>query len=89
MSWVIDPDGNEWVVFVVLEDNLKETSTCCVTDEATEGAAQASCSTAGTVAPGVAAQANQPIILTPVSESKAVTTSCCGAQPAMVGIQPA
>jgi catechol 2,3-dioxygenase-like lactoylglutathione lyase family enzyme len=32
-SWVHDPDGNEWEVFVVLEDNLPETakaSTCCV-----------------------------------------------------------
>jgi catechol 2,3-dioxygenase-like lactoylglutathione lyase family enzyme len=33
-SWVHDPDGNEWEVFVVLEDNLPETETrqsaCCV-----------------------------------------------------------
>lgn len=33
-SWVQDPDGNEWEVFVVLEDNLPEHSTsgafeCC------------------------------------------------------------
>jgi catechol 2,3-dioxygenase-like lactoylglutathione lyase family enzyme len=33
-SWVHDPDGYEWEVFVVLEDNLAETSTCCVTGEA-------------------------------------------------------
>ena len=32
-TWVKDPDGNEWEVFVVLEDNLAETSTCCVPDE--------------------------------------------------------
>ena len=32
-TWVHDPDGNEWEVFVVLEDNLAETSTCCVPDE--------------------------------------------------------
>lgn len=31
-TWVHDPDGNEWEVFVVLEDNLPETSMCCVTD---------------------------------------------------------
>lgn len=31
-AWVQDPDGNEWEVFVVLEDNLPETSMCCVTD---------------------------------------------------------
>ena len=32
-TWVSDPDGNEWEVFVVLEDNLPEVkaevSTCC------------------------------------------------------------
>lgn len=33
-TWVSDPDGNEWEVFVVLEDNLPETSAagtgaCC------------------------------------------------------------
>jgi hypothetical protein len=27
-SWVRDPDGNEWEVFVVLEDNLAETDSC-------------------------------------------------------------
>jgi len=35
-TWVNDPDGNEWEVFVVLEDNLAETKTveassCCQT----------------------------------------------------------
>ena len=32
-TWVQDPDGNEWEVFVVLEDNLRETTTCCVPAE--------------------------------------------------------
>ena len=27
-TWVKDPDGNEWELFVVLEDNLAETSPC-------------------------------------------------------------
>ena len=27
-TWVRDPDGNEWEVFVVLQDNLKETAPC-------------------------------------------------------------
>ena len=34
-TWVRDPDGNEWEVFVVLEDNLPETAAaagCCGTD---------------------------------------------------------
>ncbi|NOT60506.1 MAG: glyoxalase/bleomycin resistance/dioxygenase family protein [Acidobacteria bacterium] len=33
-TWVSDPDGNEWEVFVVLEDHLPETEeaqSCCVT----------------------------------------------------------
>jgi len=31
-TWVRDPDGNEWEVFVVLEDNLAETAPCaCAT----------------------------------------------------------
>lgn len=39
-TWVKDPDGNEWEVFVVLEDNLPETSPCeCGTKLATEPAA--------------------------------------------------
>jgi catechol 2,3-dioxygenase-like lactoylglutathione lyase family enzyme len=32
-TWVRDPDGNEWEVFVVLADNLAESSTCCATDD--------------------------------------------------------
>ena len=35
-TWVRDPDGNEWEVFVVLEDNLPEQAApkaeCCGTD---------------------------------------------------------
>jgi len=32
-AWVNDPDGNEWEVFTVIEDNLSEAksddATCC------------------------------------------------------------
>src|SRR6185295_11371785 len=31
-TWVQDPDGNQWEVFVVLEDNLQATSMCCATE---------------------------------------------------------
>lgn len=27
-TWVRDPDGNEWEVFVVLKDNLQDTTAC-------------------------------------------------------------
>lgn len=38
-TWVRDPDGNEWEVFVVLQDNLAETPPCeCGTKVATESA---------------------------------------------------
>lgn len=48
-TWVNDPDGNEWEVFVVLEDNLPETnlsSACCG-----ETAAPAESACCGTTAP--------------------------------------
>ena len=32
-TWVRDPDGNEWEVFVVLEDNLAESNACCGTGD--------------------------------------------------------
>jgi catechol 2,3-dioxygenase-like lactoylglutathione lyase family enzyme len=39
-SWVHDPDGNEWEVFVVLEDNLPESATasaaCCASSNASQ-----------------------------------------------------
>lgn len=33
-TWVHDPDGNEWEVFVVLKDNLPQSASCCGTDAA-------------------------------------------------------
>ncbi|HYH05871.1 MAG TPA: ArsI/CadI family heavy metal resistance metalloenzyme [Thermoanaerobaculia bacterium] len=36
-TWVVDPDGNEWEAFVVLEDNLAEVTTaasCCTAESA-------------------------------------------------------
>lgn len=63
-TWVRDPDGNEWEVFVVLEDNLPETAPCeCgekVTAEAT--AIAAACCTP------------TPVGLT---HEKSAATSCC------------
>ena len=49
-TWVRDPDGNEWEVFVVLEDNLAETAPCeCGTKVVEEPAALASCCTTAPV----------------------------------------
>ena len=51
-TWVNDPDGNEWEVFVVLEDNLTESAACCGIDAEADAQA-ASCSTAD-LAPSLA-----------------------------------
>ena len=55
-SWVRDPDGNEWEVFVVLKDNLPETAPCECGDKASEadnqpivGVASANCCAPATV----------------------------------------
>jgi len=41
-AWVRDPDGNEWEVFVVLEDNLAETAACECGDKVAETASTVS-----------------------------------------------
>ena len=40
-TWVRDPDGNEWEVFVVLKDNLPETAPCECGTEANDTVAKA------------------------------------------------
>jgi catechol 2,3-dioxygenase-like lactoylglutathione lyase family enzyme len=43
-TWVHDPDGNSWEVFVVHEDNLPASPECsCATDAANEAGAGAAC----------------------------------------------
>ena len=42
-TWVRDPDGNAWEVFVVLEDNLPELAACCTGTNAQDSATQACC----------------------------------------------
>ena len=49
-TWVRDPDGNEWEVFVVLEDNLAETAPCeCGTQVEASTTETASCCTTAPV----------------------------------------
>jgi len=62
-AWVSDPDGNEWEVFVVLEDNLAESPTCCVTSDV-EGASESP--NAASTTPGDGCDADS-----------GATTSCC------------
>jgi catechol 2,3-dioxygenase-like lactoylglutathione lyase family enzyme len=42
-TWVRDPDGNEWEVFVVLEDNLPESTSCCTGTNVQGSEPQACC----------------------------------------------
>ena len=43
-TWVRDPDGNEWEVFVVLEDNLNEPASCeCGAQSLAENETAAAC----------------------------------------------
>jgi catechol 2,3-dioxygenase-like lactoylglutathione lyase family enzyme len=39
-TWVRDPDGNEWEVFVVLKDNLPESAPCECGDKVTDAVSQ-------------------------------------------------
>ncbi len=76
-TWVHDPDGYEWEVFVVLEDNLAETSMCCVTD------APVRLTAAGAEAQEAASCATSP------AESAAAPSSCgCTAAPPAAGQAP-
>ena len=69
-TWVHDPDGNEWEVFVVLEDNLTETAACCGTAVTEQNDAQASsCATADAA-----------------TSATAEAVSCCNTQPQAVEI---
>jgi catechol 2,3-dioxygenase-like lactoylglutathione lyase family enzyme len=74
-TWVHDPDGNEWEAFVVLEDNLPETTMCCVGDETGRAEAASAVSTIEETASCCA----------PATTSSA-TSSCCETPAAPVSI---
>jgi catechol 2,3-dioxygenase-like lactoylglutathione lyase family enzyme len=50
-TWVRDPDGNEWEVFVVLQDNLPETDPCACGTKLADTAAEAATESASCCAP--------------------------------------
>ena len=75
-TWVADPDGNEWEAFVVLEDNLAETSMCCAavepekaenTEAETVSAQTASCATEPTATTAAGSSCCAPAASSPVS----------------------
>ena len=65
-TWVRDPDGNEWEVFVVLQDNLAETAPCECGTKVEEATATQNASACCTPAP-VGVTREQPV----------VEASCC------------
>lgn len=92
-TWAHDPDGNEWEVFVVLEDNLAETTMCCATDvkeesvvkQETEAKQEAplqtsvSCATDKNAAIVVASSCCEPTtVATATTAATVEATSCCG-----------
>src|SRR5258705_2668998 len=58
-TWVQDPDGNEWEVFVVLQDNLPETAPCECGVKVAETSNEVE--TAATIASGCRAPAQEGI----------------------------
>jgi catechol 2,3-dioxygenase-like lactoylglutathione lyase family enzyme len=48
-TWVADPDGNEWEVFVVLQDNLAETDVCCGAEDTAEASVSSCCASSAPV----------------------------------------
>jgi len=79
-TWVHDPDGNEWEVFVVLEDNLPEASgggSCCATREADR-----------LDAAGAGAQAAASCAASPAEAAAAAGSCGCTAAPPPAGQAP-
>lgn len=83
-TWVNDPDGNEWEVFVVKEDNLAETSMCCVTDEESGNVACAAPEVAEVQNDLKAEPASCACETTAPAEGEA---ACCETQAAKFGIE--
>ena len=70
-TWVRDPDGNEWEVFAVLEDNLGETAPC----ECGEKVSDAEIVSSNRVVSPTACCAPKPVGIT--HEPELSEASCC------------
>ncbi|HEX8000434.1 MAG TPA: ArsI/CadI family heavy metal resistance metalloenzyme [Pyrinomonadaceae bacterium] len=75
-TWVQDPDGNEWEVFVVLEDNLLETAMCCTTD-ATVASEQANDAAATSSSTGSSTAASSSCAPVAAGAGQAESSSSC------------
>jgi catechol 2,3-dioxygenase-like lactoylglutathione lyase family enzyme len=83
-TWVFDPDGNEWEVFVVKEDNLAETSMCCVTD-AESGETACAAPEVAEVQNGIVLEASSCACETQAPAAGAA--ACCETQAVKFGIE--
>lgn len=70
-TWVRDPDGNEWEVFVVLEDNLAETAPCECGNKVEEANVE------GQAVTSVASGCCSPKPIGVTHESSLAEASCC------------
>jgi catechol 2,3-dioxygenase-like lactoylglutathione lyase family enzyme len=70
-TWVRDPDGNEWEVFVVLQDNLAETAPCECGDKVNEAA------TESTTPTQISSGCCEPNPIGVTREPSAVEAACC------------
>jgi catechol 2,3-dioxygenase-like lactoylglutathione lyase family enzyme len=92
-TWTHDPDGNEWEVFVVLKDNLPETSeraqaaACCapaeIAEQSTSESSACGCESAAPAA-GESACCETQAAKFGINEIKESVAGCCA--PAPVGI---
>jgi catechol 2,3-dioxygenase-like lactoylglutathione lyase family enzyme len=93
-TWVNDPDGNEWEVFVVLKDNLPEkaensqAAACCapaaVTAESTDESSACGCQTAAPPA-GEAACCETQAVKFGIDEIESNSSGCCAPTPVTIG----
>jgi catechol 2,3-dioxygenase-like lactoylglutathione lyase family enzyme len=86
-TWASDPDGNQWEVFVVLEDNLSQTTMCCTTAAATplkedatatkEEAAAATAAVSSSNLSSTTLSAESSACCEPMAAGECLTEACC------------
>ena len=87
-TWVRDPDGNEWEVFVVLEDNLAETAPCECGTKVEETATTVNDECCTTAPAGVS---HEPLSIEVQDAAVGICTTaseCCTTTPAGVTREP-
>jgi catechol 2,3-dioxygenase-like lactoylglutathione lyase family enzyme len=76
-TWVRDPDGYEWEAFVVLEDNLAETTLCCAPEAEASATMTAQAETERVVASTVPEAVTSAASCAADSTTAGAAVSCC------------